>query len=98
MARDDGGPAFPLHLEWENRKGYSEAETYYGVSARDFFAAHALIGLIGKVTDRGLRSQDLCDVLAVDSYRIADAMLAQREERRSPTPRAESGAEKGVGE
>jgi len=73
----DGGPAFPVQsaAEWQG----------HGMSLRDYFAAKAL-SAIYKDYWEGVRLHEFsCDDetwpmnLAMDSYRMADAMLAARE-------------------
>lgn len=51
---------------------------YEGMTLRDYFAAHAMQALLGKLTD-GVRPQD-CVVMAEDAYFLADAMIKAREE------------------
>lgn len=57
-----GGPAFPL----EDKAGW-----YYGMSLRDYFAAHAMNGYL---TEDVFDDEDIAE----KSYTIADAMLAER--------------------
>lgn len=38
---DDGGPAFPLFAEYEHDSGVVVREFQFGMSLRDYFAAHA---------------------------------------------------------
>lgn len=67
--KDFSGPAFP-----------SESSQYgpvLGMSLRDYFAAKAMQGLMGR-TWEGLEGQKLVDTWAVSSYAVADAMLAER--------------------
>jgi hypothetical protein len=63
MAINDGGPAFPIENGNWNISG--------GMSLRDYFAGQAL----------DLASHDLTepDHVAERAYRIADAMIVQRE-------------------
>jgi hypothetical protein len=63
----DGGPAFPQHGWSSNNKS---------MSARDWFAGQALMGIMVKGARAGLKE------LASDSYDIADAMLHEREKQR----------------
>ncbi len=69
--KDDGGPAFPVHLET-------------GMSLRDFFAGQALAGManhtipetyIGFAADKFNRIKD---ATAASAYQYADAMLKAR--------------------
>jgi hypothetical protein len=71
---NDGGPAFPR----PESRGTSGAITLHGqngMTLRDYFAAAALKGQ----THRLLSPYEHRDILAVDCYAIADAMLAARE-------------------
>lgn len=65
---NDGGPAYPIQ--------HSEAPGAFmaqrGMSLRDFFAAHALTGIVSE----GLLSPTAA---AADAYGYADAMLRARE-------------------
>ena len=72
----DGGPAFPRNYD---------ADGHNGMTLRDYFAAKAL-SAIYKDYWEGVRLHEFsCDDetwpmnLAMDSYRMADAMLAARE-------------------
>ena len=75
MNNKDGGPAFPgaesVHVEAGGHK-WQETEFHVGLSLRDHFAVAAM----GALIERGSSSSD---VYARESYRIADAMLAERE-------------------
>ena len=65
-----GGPAFPQ--EWDNNRGTKTV--WYGISARDYFAAAALQGLLANASE-------VNDELAVEAFMAADAMLAARERK-----------------
>lgn len=66
----DGGPAFPHTLDM-----VSGGNVRGGMSLRDYFAAHALQGLL-----RNDESDDFArKVIAEDSYAMADAMIQARE-------------------
>lgn len=74
MSVNDGGPAFPYTT--------SDDKHYGGMSLRDFFAAHALQGLLAnphwvvalQVSVGGEAPQALIAI----AFKHADAMLAQR--------------------
>lgn len=68
----DGGPAFPVNRETFTR---------VGMSLRDYFAGHALAGLLAADAKYGGRT-DNREALAADAYGFADAMLAAREATR----------------
>ena len=71
-ARDDGGPAFPLPVTSE----ISAAASYRGMSLRDYFAGQAIVSCLPGEQVR------LGDIRAYArwAYRMADAMLAERDE------------------
>ncbi|MBK1883680.1 hypothetical protein JIN85_14780 [Luteolibacter pohnpeiensis] len=75
----DGGPAFAIHGFYVNGDVSSFGETicHNGMSLRDYFAAKALPSIyntgVGELSEYEI---------AHDCYRMADAMLAAREERR----------------
>ena len=88
-ARDEmakiGGPAFPQ--EWDDKCGTKTI--WHGISARDYFAAAALQGLMGNsggpwqadpMGGTGLCNSD-ASLVALTAYDIADAMLAARERK-----------------
>ena len=85
MAARTGGPAFP--------RAFSDASQYFdtdppedfyaylhgaqsGMTLRDWLAGQAITGAIAA----GLLDKDDPNVLAASAYRLADAMLAEREE------------------
>lgn len=64
---DDGGPAFPTVCD-------------DGMALRDYFAAKAMAALLNP-SDGDSIERRFCDRVAVDSYKIANAMLKARDER-----------------
>ena len=65
-SRDDGGPAFP------------EAGRHGGMTLRDYFAGQAIIGFLaseGAELDDRKPEKDLAAIC----YRVADALLVERE-------------------
>lgn len=75
-------PAFPC-------PEYSEATPQNkGMSLRDYFAAKAMQGLCSKeYVKEDFKNPDLNSVvkqIAYDSYKMADAMLAERNRREKP--------------
>ena len=78
---NDGGPAFPSPLEWREMDMATGAwrtsgvydNAHDGISARDYFAAKALAGMVAKYG-----SDFEADSFARDAYEFADAMLKAR--------------------
>lgn len=73
MSKDNGGPAFPVQnaAEWQA----------HGMTLRDYFAAHALPGLMGRVWSdpvTGVMPDNVFELWADGAYATADAMLAER--------------------
>ena len=71
-------PAFPVAFKWGE-----DLKEYNGMTLRDYFAAHAMQGLIASprmplpAAKGGL---DVTDVMVADlAYKMADAMLKARE-------------------
>jgi len=67
----DGGSAFPF-------ENMPDGRVWSGMTLRDYFAGQALVGII---------ASDCSDKMAVEpraklAYRIADAMLAEREKEK----------------
>jgi hypothetical protein len=81
-ARKDGGPAFPADPNWFDPSTVAEARRIAGgMSLRDYFAAKALPGLMGRDWSH-MKGQDqaIIEAWARGAYAVADAMLAAREE------------------
>jgi len=71
---NDGGPAFPRDHAHEGHNG---------MSLRDYFAAKALSGFLANPQqDYAPLITGKLKMLAEEAYRLADAMLAAREEVR----------------
>ena len=74
MSTDTGGPAFPVPASIIGANGdmfHADA----GMTLRDYFAAKAMQALFD--SDAG-HSPIECDVIAAESYDMADAMLKHR--------------------
>lgn len=74
MEKDDGGPAFPAEGGYD-----SGLHPNPGISVRDYFAAHALVGILAG--EPPVKSNEPCisaREAAVGAYRCADAMLLAR--------------------
>ena len=70
MNKETGGPAFPL-------KGPFMQSDECGMTLRDYFAARAMQGFVDEV---GCNSdQKWFDEIAEGAYKVADAMLRERE-------------------
>jgi hypothetical protein len=77
---DNGGPAFPVAPEVDRNGDYTSGVS--GMTLRDYFAAKAMNGMLSAdITTH----QDGVDKIVDDpselarmSYRIADAMIAER--------------------
>lgn len=77
---NDGGPAFPCPETdfGTNRHGEKIGSDFQpGISTRDYFAAKAIQGCVGMVNADNI--SDLVAVAASAAYKVADAMLAERE-------------------
>ena len=68
----DGGPAFPFILQGPRIEGDSQ-----GMSLRDYFAAKAMHAMLNNDIRR--EQMATCPNVAKDAYRMANAMLAERE-------------------
>ena len=66
---NDGGPAFP-----QSEGMGSLSRKHKGLSIRDYFAAQAMQGFLSTVK---VDCPD--DLIAIDAYNLADAMLKARE-------------------
>jgi hypothetical protein len=78
---DDGGPAFPLDINDD-----VSGRVNVGMSLRDYFAAKAMQSMTAgpgarMVADRDGRYDETnwAEVVAMNAYEIADAMLAHRQ-------------------
>ena len=60
-------PAFPI------------PNMHIGMTMRDYFAANAMQGFCSTLGDVSPNSPPYWNVLAIDAYEMADAMLAARE-------------------
>jgi hypothetical protein len=73
-ARDDGGPAFPSH-------GTMGEVAHEGATLRDYFAAHALMGLFANasISEAFYREgKHVGDWYEQQAFASADAMLKAR--------------------
>lgn len=79
MRTQDGGPAFPSSHDygWSEKLKRYEAVGDKGMSIRDWFAGQFLMGLAAG-QQRKMTTLHARDISA-DCYKIADAMLAERE-------------------
>jgi hypothetical protein len=71
--QDDGGPAFPFVMP-----DPSTYHTEQGMSLRDYFAAQSINGVIVTSIHQQLTIKP--EDVALNAYRIADAMIAERKE------------------
>ena len=75
----NGGPAFPSEGEGHNDPRYHSP----GMSLRDWFAGMSLEYALNRKygNDWGQDGKDFSGLVAKTAYRIADAMLAEREKQ-----------------
>lgn len=74
---EDGGPAFPIVGGGVDSRLFED----YGMSLRDYFAAHSLAGVISSVsngTHTAPEGMSHIEWIAKSAYYLADAMLAER--------------------
>lgn len=65
--KDTSEPAFP-----------SENGQYFGMSLRDYFAAKAMQGLMGR-SWHDVAPEELAEVWVASAYKISDLMLLERD-------------------
>ena len=75
----DGGSAFPEITSERDENGLKDIYSYGGMSLRDYFAGQALLGSLSSSTLTEYTNKSQAECFAVEAYRIADAMIAQRE-------------------
>lgn len=73
---DDNPPAFPTP-SITNMDGHVFAPVASGMSLRDYFAGQAMTGWLSS-WPRGTADMDSLEKVAVSSFAMADAMLAER--------------------
>ncbi|NOV25934.1 hypothetical protein E5S69_20745 [Cupriavidus necator] len=84
----DGGPAFPCEELHDQTPPYRHLLAHQGMTLRDYFAAKALVGLfsmeanprVGE-TCEPFHIDKHCDAMAQHAYKLADAMIAAREQQ-----------------
>ena len=69
-------PAFPHVADEEHDSGYHATDVCPGMSIRDFFAAHALTGILSSCD--GDQDIPVAGRVSMWAYQYADAMLAER--------------------
>jgi hypothetical protein len=67
-----GGQAFPT---------YHEFDPHRGMTLRDYFAAKAMEGFCSTLTGVTNETLPRWEILAMDAYTLADAMIKAREAR-----------------
>lgn len=75
MSKDNSEPAFPAPEA--SMEHFGTADGYTGASLRDYFAAHAMPGLMGRAW-APLEGSELINEWAKAAYAAADAMLDAR--------------------
>lgn len=79
MSKETGGPAFPIQEHIVPKDGVMEVQGTSGITTRDYFAATALPGLMGRDWSHHKGTDvELIKVWAAASYAVADAMLEAR--------------------
>jgi len=83
MSKNDGGPAYPQkYVYGQGGGGVGTEQIATGMSLRDWFAGQAMMGLISAdvVAASDFRSpEDFERIHSLAAYRMADAMLKERE-------------------
>lgn len=77
MSDKTGGSAFPCARCHDDSVIKQGTPSLGEVDLRDYFAAKAIQGICSSGPDRSWTD----DMLACEAYRLADAMLAQREKQ-----------------
>lgn len=71
MNKETGGSAFPLNNE-------AKKISYEGMTLRDYFASQAMAGLMSSYTSAIGTEEGLERIMPVICYRMADAMIKER--------------------
>lgn len=78
MTKDTSGPAFPVPAELCQDLTIEEQR---GLTVRDYFAAKAMQGLMGRDwSDFKISDDELIALWARSAYGVADAMLKARQQ------------------
>jgi hypothetical protein len=75
--KPDGGPAFPVVTGY-SVDGTTIQQASGGMTLRDYFAAKAMVGLLGQQAYARSSDEDDSYELSRDAYAIADAMITER--------------------
>lgn len=76
MSKDNGGPAFPM-----GANEYSGTGPECGMTLRDYFAAKAMLAILGSVKPGGWNigvNGTKNEAVGLAAYAVADAMLEAR--------------------
>lgn len=73
--KDYGGPAFPVN---EKNADGTHWQTHMGMSLRDYFATKAMQAIITGNSDRYGCNVLNADAVAINAYKISDAMIEMR--------------------
>jgi hypothetical protein len=76
--KNDGGPAFPVVEQFDERRGEMIMYASQGMSLRDYFAGQALAGVPMPQSSHH-DSNEIYLRIALHCYKMADAMLNIRE-------------------
>jgi hypothetical protein len=75
--KNNGGPAFPRPLGHHPHMGCTYSDAQQGMSLRDYFAGHALAGLLSDETIERVTPEGY----AKSAYDYAEAMIEERTKR-----------------
>jgi hypothetical protein len=79
MSKDNGGPAFPVAEQYDERGGTYTQYGSEGMTLRDYFAAKAMQAMLSNPTMRSTdNSISDAEAFANASYIMADGLLAER--------------------
>lgn len=81
--RNDGGPAYPTHVQTTSVDGQEFSYTMQGMTLRDWFAGQALAGFIATFAHPQAINPPEPENAAGWAYQYADAMIAAREQEAS---------------
>ena len=79
MNKNDGGPAFPVAAYTLDTSSKPMLMVKDGMTLRDYFAAKAMQGICASKDEAGVLLQHGHEWIAQEAYRIAVAMLKERE-------------------